>query len=94
MTLAAVEGLDVGEQDRAELAAGWTQSPWRWRISRLIVAQVDSMAALSKHTPAREYDGLTDWSVNRFENSRDVYWADSIGGRSTRHPQGDGGRAP
>jgi len=33
------------------------QSPWMWRISRLIVAQVDSMAALSKQQPATPSTG-------------------------------------
>jgi hypothetical protein len=44
-----------------------------WTISRLIVAHVDSIAALSKQSPVEPYEPRTFQSASRFENSSDVY---------------------
>ena len=57
--------------------------PWMWRISFLIVAHVDSIAALSKQFPVLEYDGAMPQSARRVENSSDVYWVKSTGRRNT-----------
>jgi hypothetical protein len=46
--------------------------PWIWRISFLIVAHVDSIAAFSKQFPLLEYDGAMPQSTTRVENSSDV----------------------
>ena len=59
------------------------QSPWMWPISRLSVAQVDSMAALSKQVPVREYDALIPQSARLVENSRLVFCPNSTGRRNT-----------
>jgi hypothetical protein len=42
-------------------------------MSRLIAAQLVSIAALSQQSPVEPYDALTCQSASRFENSSDLY---------------------
>ncbi len=69
-----VERFDVVEEDCAEFAPG-DLSPVAMGVSYLAFerGQVDSIAALSQHTPVAPNDGVTFQSLSRFENSTDVY---------------------